>query len=174
MIPDSIVLHHSATKDQKVRDWDAIKRFHTSWRFGGEIVNEEQAQFLITQGRKVEPPWNDIGYHYGIEWVEFQYIICPGRRENVSGAHCSQGGMNLHSLGICFVGNFDLISPPTGQWLKGVELVASLCQKYSIPVSRIYGHRDFAPKTCPGKNFSLMTFCMDVVEILNPKKEEAV
>jgi len=166
MKPDAIVLHHSFTKDQQTKDWDAIRRYHTSWRFNGNIISPEQAQQMISQGRKVEAPWSDIGYHYGVEQVGFEYLVIAGRPEDIKGAHCSQNGMNSHSLGICFVGNFDLAPPPYPQWQQGLTLVANLCRRYYIPVTRIYGHRDFAQKTCPGTQFSVQAFCMEVHSLL--------
>ena len=166
MRPDAIVLHHSATPDGQTNDWEAIRRYHTSWRYNSRIVSQAIAMELIGMGKKVEPPWVEIGYHYGIEMVGNTYLVLSGRLEHTQGAHCNQGGMNRHSLGICFVGNFDLAPPPEPQWKQGVFLVSNLCKKYIIPVERIHGHREFAPKTCPGNLFDLFAFRADVTALL--------
>jgi N-acetyl-anhydromuramyl-L-alanine amidase AmpD len=76
------------------------------------------------------------------------------------GAHCKNH--NNKAIGICFVGNFDEASVPDQQWKKGVKLVKWLCSRFGIPVSRIYGHRDFANKTCPGTMFDIEKFKADV------------
>lgn len=167
MTPDAIIIHHSLSRDGRTNDWDAIRRFHTSWRVGGDIVTPEKAQELIAQGRRVEAPWKDIGYHYGIELVENGYMVCTGRAENTPGAHCTQANMNNHSLGVCFVGNFDLTPVPVAQWDMGAELVARLCTRYSIETVRVFGHRDFATyKSCPGNYFVMEQFRADVARFL--------
>ena len=167
MKPDAIIIHHSLTRDREAYDWDAIRRFHTSWRFAGEIITAEQAHKFASEGKRVEAPWSDIGYHFGIELVETGYMVCTGRAENKAGAHCTQQAMNNHSLGVCFVGNFDLGPVPKEQWEKGAELVARLCIRHLIKPPRIFGHRDFAPyKSCPGTHFVIEQFREDVARFL--------
>ena len=115
MKPDSIVLHHSLTKDGMTVSWNAIRNYHM---------------------HKLR--WRDIGYHLGIEWIgrmhetHRQYEILMGRMLNDTGAHCR--GMNTKSIGICFLGNFDLEKPPLEQWWKGVKLVRSLMEIFDIPM----------------------------------------
>jgi len=59
-----IVIHHSATKDGVTKDWDAMRKYHMSWRYHGDIITEELAKKLIAKGvTGVEEPWKDIGYH---------------------------------------------------------------------------------------------------------------
>lgn len=140
MKPDSIVLHHSFTKDSQTVSWQAIRRYH-----------------IETMG------WKDIGYHLGIEAINNHYEVLFGRLLGERGAHCKQAGMNNHSIGICFVGNFDEYDVPEDQWVKGVRVVASLCNVISIPVKNIYGHRQFADyKSCPGTHFNIDHFKLDV------------
>jgi hypothetical protein len=167
MKPDAIIIHHSLSRDRRTQDWDAIRRFHTSWRFASESITAEQAQKLISEGKRIEAPWSDIGYHFGIELVETEYAVCIGRAENVAGAHCTQQAMNQHSLGVCFVGNFDLGPVPKEQWEMGAELVAQLCSRHTIDLSRVFGHRDFASyKSCPGNYFVMEQFREDIARFL--------
>jgi hypothetical protein len=107
----------------------------------------------------VEPPWKDIGYHYGIELVNVEYEIIAGRMIDTPGAHCSAGGMNHRSIGICFVGNFDLVAPNEDQWDLGLKLVRALCEIGSIDDKRVFGHREIdGMKSCPGRKFDMVRF----------------
>jgi N-acetyl-anhydromuramyl-L-alanine amidase AmpD len=73
--------------------------------------------------------------------------------------------MNERAIGICFIGNFDEAPPPTDQWAAGVLFVRSLCRILMIPITNVVPHRDFAPKTCPGKMFDIELFRRDLLNI---------
>jgi N-acetylmuramoyl-L-alanine amidase len=143
-----IMLHHSLTKDGQTVSWQAIRRYHKE-----------------TLG------WKDIGYHFGIEFIGAYgntplpggYEILMGRPLDQDGAHCAAQDMNHKAIGICFIGNFDEDPVPEGQWSQGVILARSLTRLLDIPVSFIVPHRDYAPKSCPGKLFDLDKFRRDVV-----------
>lgn len=139
MIPNKIILHHSATKDSGTVSWNAIRRYHVK-----------------------ECNWGQIGYNWGLEYIEDKgdpkgsYEILMGRLPNEAGAHTV--GQNNQSIGICFVGNYDEITPPPEMILQGVKLVKWICNHWGISTSEIYGHRSFANKTCPGKLFDVEMF----------------
>jgi hypothetical protein len=143
MKPEKIILHHSATKDGPTVSWNAIRRYHV-----------------------VECVWGDIGYHFGIEHVadpgdpagSFEILI--GRVLDAAGAHTR--GENQRSIGICFVGNFDQCRPPQGQWQAGLKLVRWLLRSTGLSAADVFGHRDFANKTCPGKLFDVEKFRRDL------------
>ena len=143
MNPQYICVHHSLTKDGTVVDWDAIRRYHKE-------VNG----------------WTDIGYHYGIERVGTGLAIQIGRPESQPGAHTKEMHMNLKSIGICVVGNFDLAPPG----LEIMRFLADICRRkvaeYGIPFNAILGHREVGLmagfdwkkgqyKSCPGKHFNM-------------------
>ena len=166
MIPDSIVLHHSATTDGSTFSWPAIRKYHTSHRCGGQIVSADQVPWLVQSGRYVERPWRDIGYHFGIELVNEHFEAMIGRVMTETGAHCSSGGMNKRSLGVCFVGNFDDSLPPVMQWKIGLRLVKSLMVVFDISLGRVYGHREIARyKSCPGRRFDLKRFREELMTV---------
>ena len=131
-----IIIHHSLTKDQAVVDWPAIRRYHVD-----------------TLG------WSDIGYHFGIEFVERAafdggYEILIGRQLNEIGAHCKEMGMNKYGIGVCMIGNCDFASPPLEQMDKLTKLTKALMDTFNIPRENVMRHHDFAPyKTCPGIMF---------------------
>jgi len=136
MQPEYIIIHHSLTKDSSTVSWQAIRNYH-----------------MNTLG------WRDIGYHFGIELVNFEYEIFAGRMINEVGAHCKEQGMNKKSLGICFVGNFDIHAPNNVLLGKGLKLVRGLCDVLSISIDRVKGHHDYASyKSCPGKMFDVNKF----------------
>lgn len=138
MTPKYIILHHSLTKDSKTVSWGAIRKYH------------------VNMCR-----WRDIGYHFGLESIYDHYEILTGRMLNDTGAHCK--AMNTISIGICFVGNFDETQPPLEQWWKGIKLVRSLCEVFSIPYENVKGHCDFSQKSCPGKLFDMDKFRKDLI-----------
>lgn len=165
-----IVIHHSLTKDRaEIPDWDAIRRYHTSYVVDGKIVTEEEYNnFKINEPRKhwFKKPWRDIGYHFGIELVQGQYVIQPGRSLAETGAHArAQGKPNIFNeegIGICVVGNYDISEPPEGAVSQLVYLCRMLMGVFDIPKSQIIGHRDIYPyfglpqyKSCPGKMFDV-------------------
>jgi len=130
---DKIILHHSLTTDRETVSWDAIRRYHT-----------------------VDRGWKDIGYHFGIELVNDTYEILIGRMLPEAGAHTLN--QNQTSIGICFVGNFDETPPSLPQLQTGVKLVKALMEQFRLTPFDVYGHRDFAPKSCPGNHFDLDKF----------------
>lgn len=133
--PKRIILHHSLTKDSDTVSWGAIREYHKGLG------------------------WSDIGYHFGLENLRGQIEIVMGRMPDQTGAHC--GGHNTGSIGICFVGNFDVDPVPKSSWDIGVKLCKFLVREYGI--KDIRGHHDYNPgKSCPGKNFNVGQFRREV------------
>ena len=132
-----IVIHHSLTEDGQTVEWNSIRQYHKS------------------------KGWDDIGYHAGLELVGDRYEYQIGRPLDMQGAHTL--GMNDKALGICVVGNFDLVAPNG----KQLWLLSSLCRafmsRFSIPIQNVNFHRDFADKSCPGRLFDKLVL-RDVIK----------
>ena len=133
-----VVLHHSATKDTGTLSWPAIRFFHVGVK-----------------------GWLDIGYHIGIEWHgdkdDGHYEVMLGRPLDADGAHCPQGDMNRHAIGVCFVGDYDLYAPPVEMLQCAAKHLRPIMDALGIPadMDHVHAHRHFNPdKTCPGAQFS--------------------
>lgn len=130
-----VIVHCSATRPSSKVTADTIRSWHV-------------------HNRK----WRDIGYHYVIERSG---NVVTGRPLYLAGAHTI--GHNRHSIGICLVGG---INEETGlaeanftyyQYKKLVDLLLSICDRYSLGLEDVFGHRDFANRSCP---------CFDIKEFL--------
>lgn len=167
-----IVIHHSLTTDGNSYNWGAIRKYHMSWRHDGRIVNLQESINLKAQGKKIEEPWADIGYHWGIEMINGTLEVLQGRPTPFSGAHCKDANMNQIGIGVCLIGDFDKTQPSYELFQKLRELVQWLKTIYSIPTDNIIGHREAQAivgipleqrKTCPGKLFNLGKFRESVI-----------
>ena len=130
-----IMIHHSATKDSDTYSWSAIRRYH------------------MTDPSHM---WSDIGYHFGVELVGTSFEALIGRPLDRIGAHCPQGMMNRRAIGVCVVGNYDLIEPPAGALAVLSERVLTpLMQTFRIDPVNIVFHRNYnSAKSCPGVRFT--------------------
>lgn len=156
-----IVIHHSATPDGRTFSTQAIRRFHTSWRYDGQTITEQKAKALLDQGvRGVVAPWRKIGYHRLIELVGDEVECIVGRGDHESAAACPQGEMNERAFHVCLIGDFDQAPPSDAMVRVAIErAVAPWRMMHGIPVEKIMGHRDFnSLKTCPGRQFDLELF----------------
>ena len=133
MIPKKCIVHHSLTSDSQTVSWGAIRRYHKE-----------------TNG------WIEIGYHYGIELVGDSYEVLVGRPENIAGAHCK--GLNALSIGICFIGNFDLAAPSDEMMIRATEVFYPILRRLVIVPEDIHPHSAYAPKSCPGTMFPMARF----------------
>ena len=134
-ISQKVVVHHSLTKDSGSVSWGAIRKYHT------QVMK-----------------WSGIGYHAGVELVmsgqEVNYEILMGRMWDKSGAHTR--GHNTDSLGICFVGNYDIIPPPKRMLMVGAKVIALWLRLFNLSIDDVYSHHNFnIYKTCPGTQFDM-------------------
>lgn len=91
--------------------------------------------------------FNDIGYHYV---VDLDGTIEPGRDVTIAGAHTT--GHNADSIGVCYIGGADTDMKPKDTRTEEQQTALRMLLKYLVqkyPGAKIYGHRDFANKSCP-------------------------
>jgi len=144
MTPEKLILHCSATADGASYSWDAIRSYHIR-----------------------ERGWSDIGYHYGLERYGDALIIMRGRLPWVQGAHCRAAGRNRDSIGVCVVGEYDVLPPSPAVYDATVRLIAGLCWTLHISPREVYGHREFeSGKSCPGAKWDLDRVREDVARLL--------
>ena len=127
MIPQQIVIHHSASS----RDRTTIPDINT-WHKARDFTLSSLGYY--------------IGYHY--------VILADGevvqtRRDNEVGCHCIP---NTGKLGICLTGNFE-VEIPTDLQLSALKTLSDkLCKVYNIDNRQILGHRELSNTACPGEN----------------------
>jgi len=106
-----------------------------------------------------------VGYHFVIDndssgKFDGQIETTPRWLKQQDGAHCKASDMNLKSIGICLVGNFEKERVSKAQMDSLVYLINELRYYYRIPRKRILMHQDVrdAATNCPGSNFPLYKF----------------
>ena len=99
--------------------------------------------------------WLDTGQHFTVSRGGFAMegrhrsleIVRAGRQQ-VEGAHCT--GQNVVAVGIENEGTYTAVDPPPALWNRLRDLCAWICNRYGIPPTELYGHRDFKNTACPG------------------------
>ena len=107
-----------------------------------DIVNAIQRYHQKTNG------WADIGYHY---LIGVDGRVYEGRTVAAQGAHVG-GAKNRHNLGVSMIGDFEISEPNPVQLTTLRRFMGTMQQRYRIPNSQVFGHRDFGITVCPGKN----------------------
>jgi N-acetylmuramoyl-L-alanine amidase len=128
-----VIIHHSFSSDTQLDNWKAIKEYHIKKR-----------------------GFRDVGYHFGIEYINGKLEYQIGRALDWNGAHCI--GCNQTHLGICLVGCYDEKEPSQEQYQAIIDLI-KLLKKY-FDIKEIFGHREMIEKfrneplkSCPGWKF---------------------
>lgn len=137
--PQEIVIHHSLTP----RDLDLSRSLKSFERTHKASLHDKHKQPVSTGYYK------HIAYHYV---VGGDGTLAQTRDENIEGYHASNYHVNTHSIGICLLGNFDQEKPSDEQIITLKRLIVELSDRYQI--NEVSGHRAYAKKSCPGKNFT--------------------
>jgi len=113
--------------------------------------NPDQFEATNTYHKSKNFPKSSLGYYVGYHYeISGSGLIRQARKDDETGAHTV--GHNFDSIGIALDGNFEIEQPLEAQMFSLTALVSRLDSLYHF--KGIYGHRDFANKTCPGKNFT--------------------
>ncbi len=133
-----IVIHHSASDAGNAEVFDAWHR-QRGLRFGLAY------HFVIGNGKGS----GDGAVEIGNRW-----------EKQLWGAHVKNRTWNLHSIGICLVGNFEHDSPTPRQISRLEKLILELSETYGIEVSEMKGHKEVPGEhtLCPGSRFDLDAF----------------
>lgn len=130
-----IVVHHSAIKYGNAKKYDRAHR-------------ERGMQ-------------NGLAYHFvignGIDSGDGEIEIGPRWKKQLLGGHVKNHGVNLESIGICLVGNFEKTHPSKRQLDSFTQLVDWLQKDVLKKKTLFAGHKDLKGEqtVCPGKNFPL-------------------
>lgn len=132
-----IVIHHLGLP---AADAEQVHRMHLAYGYQGLGYH-----FLIGNGSGL----GDGVIHVGYRWSQ----QLPGAHVARSAPDSEQH--NLHSIGICLIGNGDRRPFSERQMRSLISLVRSLQKECGIPSSAVYLHRDLAPGvTSPGRFFA--------------------
>jgi hypothetical protein len=134
--PTSIMIHHTAVSYKSNFDqFVANNSYHKNkWNFKSSLG------FYL-------------GYNYEISSNGYRR---QARKDCEVTAACYQKDMNDgRCLHIALDGNFDLEKPTNYEIYALRDFLKLKCKQYNIPSKQIYFHRQFAAKTCPGKNMDL-------------------
>lgn len=135
IVPKLVILHCSATPDFNMTD----KLFDI---FGASDIDKWHR----------ERGFDKIGYHIVIRRsgaIEYGRLLSPPLVEK--GAHCKP--VNSGSIGVCYVGT----NTPTFQQVNSLKAVYKMILGiYGISKENWMGHRDFANKSCPGFDMSII------------------
>ncbi len=135
--PKYIMIHHTAvSRRNKPSQFLVNNEYHKAkWRFK-----------------------SSLGFYLGYNYeIISNGRIFKARREGERTAACYQNNMNDgRCIHICLDGNFDYEKPTPAQIFALRDLLRKLVKKYSINKKDVVFHRQYAVKSCPGKNLDLV------------------
>lgn len=138
--PHADVHVHTEAGAVRPADWPAIVALASTLQ-----LNERQRMQAIERYHVQSRGWTAIGYSFVIH---FDGSILEGRGWRRWGGHTK--GHN-DDLGICFVGHGDLQPATEAQWAAAKWLIREgIRLGHLAPTYKVFGHRDSAPKSCPG------------------------
>jgi len=137
----------------ETRDWHAIVIHHAAVRSGDAAsIN----RMHLSNG------WDGLGYHFvignGTESGDGEIEVGFRWRDQLKGAHArarpgDDNRWNLHSIGICLVGDFTTYPPSQRQMDALVFLVRALMAEYGISADNVVPHHFVHATECPGARF---------------------
>lgn len=158
------------------RRWTHLIVHHTAGRMD-ETVDDIRALHVNVN------KWNDIGYHYLVQWdiagkggTKGKGYLKQGRPDTKSGAHAGVTKWNNCAIGLCIIGYFHpgtqiSVKLTEAQYQDVLAACVRLCRKYGIPAEHVLGHRDVKHTACPGDWFPLAILKADVKEALTAARQ---
>lgn len=134
-----IVIHHSGTS---VGSGKNIDRYHREER---HMENGLAYHFVIGNGNGMK----DGGIYIGGRW-----------KKQIEGGHLAIHSLNLNSIGICLIGNFEKERPSARQLNSLEALVRYLEKTTGLSTDAVTTHKLIHPKhtLCPGRRFPTDAF----------------
>jgi N-acetyl-anhydromuramyl-L-alanine amidase AmpD len=156
---DIIVLHHSGgTPTASSTDVTGEQRF--------EVIKKDQHAHAVKQG------WGEnyvMDYHFVVGQTG---VVFKGQPIEQVAFHCANYQTNLTSLGICFLGDFEITKPTDAQIKAGINKIAELVNYFGVAIDHIKKHNDFIATDCPGKNFPFDTMISEVKKMVSKEDDE--
>lgn len=152
-----IMIHHSGTRDDGFAlNSEAIRKYHMSFAYKGQIISEAEARKIEKAGSKVKHPWRDIGYNFVVEKVDEHVVVLVGRPLHWKAAACRDSEMNVKAVHICFIGNFDMMKTSNKTLKVGIDrVIIPFMKLLDIDINNVVGHREYTRTSCPGMNFDM-------------------
>jgi N-acetylmuramoyl-L-alanine amidase len=133
--------------DHRTHQISRITIHHGGEDFPPEKDPVEYLRHLLEWSRS-EKGWIDIPYHFMIDLTGTIYEARPLQYPGDTNTEYDPTG---HAL-ICVMGNYEHQILSRQQLRSVIRLSAYLADRYSVPVDRIMGHKDYAETLCPGKD----------------------
>lgn len=129
----TITLHHSGSPEPLRPEDDPIAKLRGLQSWG-----------------QAERNWWDVPYHL---LIDLEGTVYEGRDWRFMGETNTEYDPRGHLL-ISVLGNYDLQEPTKEQLAAITRMMVWAASEFGVPPERIYGHRDHADTSCPGRHLS--------------------
>ena len=142
-------------KDVQKRRWTKIIVHHSATNNGNAaIFNGAHLRRGMVNG---------LAYHFvignGTNSTRDGEIEIGGRwKRQLQGGHVRNHALNLSSVGICLVGNFEKRRPSAKQLASLNSLTHFLQRDLLFGRPKVFGHKDLEQNLCPGQLFPLTAY----------------
>ncbi|HMM88022.1 peptidoglycan recognition protein family protein [Bradyrhizobium sp.] len=156
--PGAIILHHTGVQQNSGVALDAKLR-------GLQSFSQRPGHVSPT---RTKPAWPDVPYHY---YVDHAGRIAEGREVQYAG-DTNTGYDTTNYIQVVVEGDFEHEAPAPEQMAALRKVLVWLMLAWSIPPGKISTHKDYAPTTCPGRNF--VTMLPEVLALATTDRTKAI